>query len=104
MLDQPVLLHHLLQVKDGLAPLDHEVLADDLEEIHARALTQDVPVVRHAQTHADPEIRNAEPGLCHGSTIPNCVANCGREFTRASCCAAPGGPSPHLLATPQPRR
>jgi hypothetical protein len=47
MLNEAVALHDLFQVKDRLPPRHHEVLADDLEEIHVRALLEDVPVVRH---------------------------------------------------------
>ena len=70
MLDERIALQHLLQVVDGLAALHHEVLTDDLEEVDRGPLAQDVPVVRDPQPHADPEIRNAEPGLRHGDHYP----------------------------------
>jgi hypothetical protein len=53
MLDQWVVLLYLLQVVDGLAALHHEIFADDLEEIDRRPLSEDVPIVRDSQPHAD---------------------------------------------------
>src|SRR5262245_1141087 len=70
MLDQRVVLQHALQVVKRLAAFDHEIFTDDFEEIDRRALTQDVPIVRHAQSHADAEIRNTEPGLGHARHYP----------------------------------
>src|SRR6187402_518398 len=69
VLDQPVMLHDPLEVVDGLAALDHEVLTDDLEEIHRRALVDDVTIVRHPQPHADPEVGNAQTCSSHVFTM-----------------------------------
>src|SRR5262249_1350845 len=63
-----VALEHAVEVVSGLSARDHEVFADDLEKIHARALLQDPPVVRNAKAHADTEIGSTEASE-HARTI-----------------------------------
>jgi hypothetical protein len=53
MLDDAVLLEDFVEYLKGPAPIDHEILRDDLKPIHDRFLLKDMPVMRHAQ--ADPD-------------------------------------------------
>ena len=56
MLNHGVALEHFFEVIERLAPADHEVLADDFEEVHARTLGENVGVVGDAQADADAQL------------------------------------------------
>ncbi len=56
MLDNAVLLQDLVEHVERTPAIDHEVFRDDLEPVGGRFARQDVLVMRHAQTDADPVI------------------------------------------------
>src|SRR5260370_10081893 len=70
VLHDSVLFQYLIEDVERASPVNHEVFGNDFEPVYDRLSSQDVIVVRSAQTNPNPIIGEVVESICSHVTLP----------------------------------